>query len=233
MLFLIQYFAYYREILLIFSIFYPIINHSLFMNILYLASGSQARKEALEEAQIPFVVVSHVADERSCDTFLPFGQLLLSIARLKMAYVQLPAGKEGDCCFVLTADTMVQDMRGNVYGKPTDKKHALEMIRALRERGRVGTAFCLEQKKYTQGVWHTHQMISHFSEAFYELDLPDHWIERYLENKPDYLSIAGAIDVKGYGQQFIKRVEGCYGTVVSLPLFELRQALEDIGFFAL
>ncbi len=202
------------------------------MNILYLASGSQARKEALEETKIPFTVISHAADERQCDILLPFNKLLLSIAQLKMAHVQLPAGNDGDCCFVLTADTMVQDMRGNVYGKPEDKEHALLMIRALRERGRVGTAFCLEQRRFLQGLWCTEQTISHFSEACYELDLPDHWIERYLENKPDYLSIAGAIDVKGYGQQFIKKVEGAYGTVVSLPMFELRQALEEIGFFA-
>lgn len=201
------------------------------MKTLYLASASTARQQALDDAKIPYQIITHTADERSCDPYMPFPQLLQAIAELKMEHVQLPAVIEQQHAYVLTADTMVQDMHGNIYGKPVDKENALAMIYALRARGRVGTAFCLDRKKFQQGKWVVDQRIVQFFEAYYELDLPDAWIERYLEHKSNYLSIAGAIDIKDYGQQFIKRVEGSYGTVVSLPLFYLRQALEQVGFF--
>src|SRR5579863_6185861 len=93
---------------------------------LYFGSKSEPRKMLLEEARIPFTVVSQNADESQCDWGLPLPQLVLSIAIYKMQHVILPDGMhEGDICFVLTADTMSHDKMGTIHGKPVDRVDAI------------------------------------------------------------------------------------------------------------
>lgn len=76
------------------------------------------------------------------------------------------------------------------------------------------------------------QRIVKFASAAYQLDIADHWIEIYCEEYPEFLSIAGALIVEEYGAQFFKSLNGSYGVALGLPLFELREALELIGFFS-
>jgi len=199
-------------------------------SILFLASKSPQRQALLQEIQIPFVLLEQDANEHACDWGLPFMQLLESIATYKMDHVILPVGKQDETIFVLTADTMGQDLHGTIHGKPRNKEDALAKIKALRAGGSVATAFCLDKKIYNNGNWQLQQRIIRCVETFYTFDMPDHWIERYLNAEPHYLHISGAIDVTGYGQQFLKTLHGSYSTIIGLPLFELRQSLEEIGF---
>ena len=99
-----------------------------FKHTLFLASSSEARKTLLEECKIPFEIVPQKADEASTDWTLPIEQLVLQITRLKMDNAVLPEGKEGDICFVLTADTLSQDKKGNVQGKPIDRYDAIDKL---------------------------------------------------------------------------------------------------------
>jgi septum formation protein len=66
--------------------------------------------------------------------------------------------------------------------------------------------------------------------AEYTFDIPDIWIDIYLA-KSIGMQTAGAIAVEGYGAQFLKIVDGSYPSIVGLPMFQLRQALEEVGFF--
>lgn len=200
------------------------------MNILYLASSSIRRQELLTQAKIPFTLISQSADEAACDWSLPLPQLLKAIALSKMQHAQIPPAAEGAFCFVVTADTMGQDLQGVAYGKPVDRADAMRMIKALRDGGRCGTAFVLDKKIVKNGQWAVHERIIGYAEMRYTFAMPDHWIDSYLENQPDYLHISGAIDVEGYGAQFLKTVHGSYGAL-SLPLYDLRNALDDLGFF--
>jgi septum formation protein len=201
------------------------------MKNLFLASQSESRQQILTTAKIPFSVIKQTADESQCDWHMPLRQLLESIAVAKMNCAILPEGKDGDEIFVLTADTMGQDQHGAIYGKPTSREDAIGMIKALRGNGMVGTAFCLDKKKYSQNMWHVEKRIIDFAYARYEFSMPDHWIEQYLEHEPDYMHISGAITVDGYGAQFLESVDGSYGAVTGLPMYELRKALDEIGFY--
>ena len=200
-------------------------------NILYIGSKSQPRKMLLEEAKIPFIVVEQDANETQCDWSLPLAQLVLSIALYKMQHVILPLGKtEGEICFVLTADTMSHDKTGKINGKPVDREDAIEKIKAARAGSFLCTAFCLDKKIWRNGVWEIEERIADivFAEFLYVVD--DEWIDYYLEHTP-YLDVSGAIAVEKFGNQFLKSVHGSYSTIIGLPLFEIRQALDRLGFF--
>lgn len=200
-------------------------------NTLLLASKSYSRQKLLREVQIPFAIIGQDADETLCDWGLPLEQLVSSIAKYKMQHALLPAGKEGDTCFVLTADTLSQDLDGTINGKPLDRADAIAMIKRARHGSRLVTAFCLERKKYREGNWKTEKRIEKCVTANYIFDIPDHWIEQYLASSSIALSAANAITIEEYGSQFLKSIDGSYSAIVGLPLYELRQALEQVGFY--
>jgi septum formation protein len=210
-------------------------------NILYFGSKSQSRRMLLEESQIPFVTVDQDADESQCDWGLPLPQLVLSIALYKMQHVILPDGKqEGDICFVLTADTMGQDKMGVIHGKPVDRADAIAKIKAAANGSYLCTAFCVDRKVWRTGPtsprlrragkWVIEERVADVVDAEFLYLVPDNWIDIYLEKTP-YLEVSGAIAVEKFGNQFLKTVHGSYSTIIGLPLFEVREALEKLGFF--
>lgn len=201
------------------------------MSILYFGSKSKPRRMLLEEAQIPFVVVDQHADEAQCDWGLPLPQLVLSIALYKMQHVLLPEGTyEGEVCFVLTADTMSHDATGKIHGKPIDRDDAIAKIKAARDGSFLCTAFCLDRKIWRQGKWEIDERVADIVSSHFVYYVADEWIDYYLERTP-YLDVSGGIAVENFGNQFLKTVSGSYSTIIGLPLFELRNALEKLGFY--
>ncbi|MCL5875551.1 MAG: Maf family protein [Candidatus Dependentiae bacterium] len=201
-------------------------NHTLF-----LGSKSQSRQMLLREAQIPFVLANQDADEAVCDWNLPLEQAVAAIAAYKMQHVILPHSSEGDCCFVLTADTLSTDVHGKLNGKPVDRADAIKKIKDNRDSMiHLATAFCLERKVYHNGQWHQEELIDRVICARYLFDVPDAWIDIYLE-KSLGLTTSGAVAIELFGSQFLKTIEGSYTTIIGLPLFEVREALTELGFF--
>lgn len=200
------------------------------MKSLYLGSTSASRKSLLAAADIPFICLPLDVDEKKCDWTLPLPQLVSTIAAYKMLHVQLPGGHESQEIYVLTADTLSQDARGTITGKPTSHDDAREMIRAARNGMITSTAFCLEKKRYTQGHWHTVDCAAQAVQAQYHFEVPEPWLEWYLTHSRG-LECSGAIAIEDHGGLFLRDVQGSYTTIAGLPLFELRQALEVMGFF--
>ena len=200
-------------------------------NSLYLGSSSQSRQMLLKQARIPFSLIKQSADETLCDWNLPLPEVVKHIALYKMAHCLLPKAQEGDICFVLTADTLSRDPRGTIQGKTASKADAIAILRSIR-KGLVttGTAFCLERKRYSNGLWITEEQILEYVQAQYIFDVPDAWIEIYMQSFDGQLGTA-SINIEEFGNLFLKELRGSYATVVGLPLYELRQALEKIGFY--
>jgi septum formation protein len=197
---------------------------------LYLASKSASRQKLLREAQIPYEIIGQDADEAHCDWGLPLEQVVSSIARYKMDHAIVPAASEGDVCFVLTADTLSQDLDGTINGKPVDRADAVAMIKRAREGSRLATAFCLDRKKYCNGTWVIDKRIERCVTAQYIFDIPDMWVERYID-ATIALHASNAIVIDDFGGQFLKTVHGSYSTIIGLPMVEVREALELLGFF--
>jgi len=199
---------------------------------IYLGSSSYSRQMLLKQAHIPFELVKQTADETKCDWMQPVHEIVKNIALYKMDHVVLPAEKEGLECLVLTADTLSVDCRGKIHGKPIDNKDAIAKIKAVRD-GIIttGTAFCLDKKKYINGKWETQERILKYVKATYFFQVPDEWLERYFSYSVAN-NTAGAISVEEYGNLFLKHVEGSYSAIIGLPLYELREALDALGFYA-
>lgn len=198
---------------------------------LLLGSQSVSRQMLLNEARIPFELIGQYADEAQCDWGLPLKQAVVSIAQHKMNHVIMPEGCDGDIRFVLTADTLSVDAQGILNGKPKDLEDAINKIRL--NRGIVhelATAFCLERKVFTDGQWRTQARIDRVVGASYIFDIPDEWLSIYLK-KTIALKASGAVAVEQFGSQFLKSITGSYTTIIGLPLFELREALTELGFY--
>lgn len=199
-------------------------------NILLLASQSLSRRKLLSEIAIPFVLIDQEANEQACDWTLPLSALVESIAKHKMDHIIMPQGVAGKELFVLTADTLTQNEQGTILGKPTSREDAIQMLTSIRDGARVGTAFCLDKKIYQFDRWQIQERIIIYVESYCLFNVPDNWINRYLENTRA-LSCSGAIELEKYGQQFLELINGSYTTILGLPLCELREALEKLHFF--
>jgi septum formation protein len=199
-------------------------------HVLYLASQSPSRQLLLQEAKIPFVLVPQQADEYVCDWRLPLDQLVAAISLYKMEQLQLSPGKQREIIWVLTADTLSQDKNGRVQGKPKDVADAIAKLKEARDGTRLCTAFCLDKKEFRDNRWVLVERIHQVVPAEYRFVVPDSWIERYIKNTIS-LAVSNAIAVEQYGTQFLKEVRGSYSTIVGLPMFEVREALEKLEFF--
>lgn len=197
---------------------------------LYLGSKSRSRRELLDAAAIAYEVVEQDADETICDWNRPFNEIVKAIALYKMEHVALPSGcQAGDSCFVLTADTMTCNVDGSINGKPVDRDDAIRMIKYASHGAITGTAFCLDKKIWSNGAWHMEQRIERYAQGTCSFIVPDSWLDIYLAQSFVYSS-AGALFVEGFGAQFVREVSGSYTAIQGLPMFELRQALTEIGF---
>lgn len=202
------------------------------MNILYLGSKSTSRRMLLDQAKIPYMLVEQDADEGQCDWTQTLQKVTEDIALYKMSQLILPLGqKEGDICYVLTADTLSVDAQGMISGKPVDRQDAIKKIKQARDGMLTGTSFCLDKRLWHNNAWQVSKRICRYVEATYEFIVPDEMIETYLDNS---LGMKGtqAIAVEEYGAQFLKVVHGSYTAIVGLPVFEVREELKKLGFFS-
>jgi len=202
-----------------------------YTHILYLASKSPSRQMLLKESRIPFILLPQHADESLCMTGGTIEDTVLRIAQSKMAHAVLPSHTDsGETIFVLTADTMVQDAQGVIHGKPVDRADARAKLIGARQGNYLATAFCVERKKWYNGAWQTDVRIEQIVTSRYLFSIPDQWLEYYLDTTLG-MQCAGAAAVEGFGAQFLKIIEGSHSCIIGLPLYEVRETLEKLGFF--
>ena len=203
------------------------------MKRLFLASGSAGRKKLLSESLIDFEVVDQDADESEVSLDAPLQEVVQNLAQLKMGHVILPDDVQEDQeLFILTADTLTVGHDGKYLGKPKNREHAIDMIKSHRGRMTLtGTGFCLEKRIYVDGSWKAEKQILGYVEGGCDFHVSDADLDFYLDNIP-FLKVSGGVSLgKGrFSHQFCKAVEGSYSAIIGLPMFEVRQALVEIGF---
>jgi septum formation protein len=200
--------------------------------VLYIASNSASRKKLLEQAKIPFQVIAQDADESLVQTNQSLSDIVVQIAMLKMEHAQIPSGiVDGDICFVLTADTLGLTMCGRILCKPIDRKDAISMLQDSRQGTWTATGFCLRKLQWQHDMWVVVQQVVDYDQAQSIFDVPDAFTDFYLDNIP-FLSVSGAISIESFGGQFLQSVNGSYEAVVGLPMFKIRQALFEVGFYS-
>ncbi len=178
-----------------------------------LASGSPRRRELLAALIDDFeVVVSGVDEPWELD---PVANAV-NLARAKASDVH----KRRPGTIVIGADTIVFDGERS-YGKPADAGEALAMWSALRGRThRVVTGIAVASDESTDAT-------AILAEV--ELTgLDDEAIHAYVASgRP--MDKAGAYAIQDEDVPTVTRLDGCYCSVMGLPLWTLKAALERAG----
>lgn len=185
--------------------------------LLILASASPRRRELLGLLDVSFTVDPSGADEVPPANATP-EEVARALAQMKAREVAV----RHPAAYILGADTLVT-IDGEILGKPRDGADGARMLRLLRGRiHRVPTGIALIAPDGTmQSFVETATVTMH---PYTEIA-----IGAYLATGEPF-DKAGAYAVQGAGGALVASVEGCYATVVGLPLCRVAMLLRDAGF---
>ena len=187
---------------------------------LILASGSQSRKQMLEEAGICFEIIKTDTDEDALKKEmhgLPFEQLVIKLASAKAINVSI----ENPNHVVIGGDQMcVCDSQ--VFDKPGSVKKAIENLKLL--SGTVHfqhSGVCLF--KNGKSLWEYSEVVTMKMHNLSEEEIIN-YVE--LENP---VNAAGAYKFESLGCNLFSSVDGSSYTVRGMPLLPLLNALREMN----
>jgi septum formation protein len=176
---------------------------------LVLASSSPRRQQLLAQLGIQFEVRPAALDE----TPLPDEEARAHVERLAIAKARAVAAA-GEV--VLAADTTVE-LDGRIFGKPTDPRHALDMLRLLQGRTHhvhTGVAVLAGQV-----------MTSTVVSSDVRLARADDELLAWYVATGESADKAGAYALQGAGALLVAEIHGSPTNVIGLPLHEVRLLL--------
>jgi septum formation protein len=181
---------------------------------LVLASSSGYRKMLLERLGLPFAVATPSVEEAQLPGESP-AELALRLAELKARAVA-PAHQAA----LIIGSDQVAEFAGTAIGKPRDRAHALEMLRAMRGRSVVfHTALAL----LNAGSGRLQLALVDVASTFRSLD--DAALEAYLDADQPY-DCAGAVRAETLGVTLFTRIVSDDPTaLIGLPLIRLTDML--------
>ena len=186
---------------------------------IYLASKSPRRRELLEQMQVAFEILPidtpEIADpNETSDAY----SRRITKEKLDAAWKTIIQDQLTPMP-VLCADTEVV-LDGVILGKPIDEHDAFQMI-----------------KRY---AGKTHEVITSVGITFYDYqkiemnktfvtfsNMTDREIKHYLTSG-NYKDKSGGYGIQSYIGQFISRIDGCFYSVMGLPLNTAREMLNDL-----
>ena len=122
---------------------------------------------------------------------------------------------------VLCADTEVV-LDDKILGKPRDKQDAFNMLKSYSGRS--------HQVITSVGVtWFDYQKVVLQKTIVTFANMTDADIYQYLETD-NYKDKSGSYGIQSYIGQFIRHIDGCFYSVMGLPLNAVRELLMDLEF---
>ena len=186
---------------------------------LVLASASPRRRELLRWLVAEYELDTALIDESP----RPGEPATVLVARLARAKAEVVAARRPDA-WILAADTIVE-IDGDILGKPTDARDAVDMLGRLSGREhRVFTGFTL----LAPGGDHRGGTVES-RVVFRPLDAQR--IESYVATG-EPLDKAGSYAIQGRGAGLVARVDGSFTNVIGLPLDEVGALLGEAGLLA-
>jgi len=185
---------------------------------LILASASPRRKLLLEQAGYNFEIIESCIDETIV------GTAGFCVETLALRKAKAVAEKVGDNAIIIAADTLVS-IDGRVLEKPKDHAEAFDMLRLL--SGNKHTVYTGVAIIATLGGGQSPAL--HFVEStdVFFRHLTDQEIHAYIATKEPF-DKAGAYGIQGYGATLVHRIEGCFYSVMGLPIARLHVELSKI-----
>ncbi|WP_417481246.1 Maf family protein [Maricaulis sp.] len=192
------------------------------MSRLILASGSQIRRQILQDAGIGFATIKSDVDEdqlKAEHSGLSPAEIALLLANAKAGQV---SAQHPDA-FVLGAD-QTMELDGQLLDKLPRRDLARERLQAMRGQPHQLHAG-LALVRGGQPVWQHQQSSTLWVRAF-----SDDFLDHYLAKAGDELTASvGAYAFEGLGAQLFERVDGEFHAVLGLPLVPLLGALRQQG----
>lgn len=186
---------------------------------IYLASKSPRRKELLTQMGIEFDVLiidtpEIIAPNESAETY----SMRVTKEKLDAAGVQITQDHLISLP-ILCADTEVI-LDGKILGKPRNWDDAYTMLKSYSGRThQVITSVGISYYDYQKIIMQT----THVTFA----TMTDADINRYLETD-NYKDKSGSYGIQSYIGQFISNINGCFYSVMGLPLNAVREILMDL-----
>lgn len=186
---------------------------------IYLASKSPRRSELLEQMEVPFEVLSIDTPEIVAPNETPEDySRRITQEKLIAAWDKVIQDKLNPMP-VLCADTEVV-LDNTILGKPKDAEDAFQMLKRYSGRThQVITSVGLIYGDYQKIVMNTTLVtFAHMTDAN---------IQHYLTSE-NYNDKSGSYGIQSYIGQFISGIEGCFYSVMGLPLNTVREMLLDL-----
>ena len=185
-------------------------------NILALASNSPRRQQLLALGGWSFNVLVANVDESQHSNEAP-GAYVLRLAETK---ARISASKTKDETIVIAADTAVVDGK-DIFGKPADARDAVRMLKRLRgHTHQVYTGLAL--LRVSDGYSLSDLTVTDVPMR----DYSDEEIEAYVQSG-DPLDKAGAYAIQHERFHPVEKLEGCFASVMGLPLCRLTYLLQQ------
>jgi MAF protein len=187
--------------------------------IIVLASNSPRRRSILSWLDLPFTTTSADIDESPAANETP-AEYVMRLATEKAHACARFAPFGG---VVLAADTTVAD-GDKIIGKPADEEDAERILKQLRKRTHmVHTAIVLITP--SRGT----AMDDICSTAVKMRSYTDEEIKAYLTTG-DAMDKAGAYAIQNTEFHPVEKMNGCFASVMGLPLCHLERTLRKMGF---
>ncbi|MEP6647378.1 MAG: Maf family nucleotide pyrophosphatase [Saprospiraceae bacterium] len=182
---------------------------------LLLASKSPRRQDLLRAAGIDFKLLNVDVEEDYPDEMEVL--LVPEFLARKKAEAALSCIEPGH--IILAADSVVIK-NGEIFGKPKDRDHAIEMTKLLAGHPHlVITGVCIcDNEKTISFSEHTHVWIDPMTQ-----DEIEYYIDHFMP-----LDKAGSYGIQDWiGWVKVSRIEGSYANVMGLPVHKVYQVIRD------
>ncbi len=191
---------------------------------LVLASRSEARRDVLTAAGVPFEVVPIEIDERKLENSLRAERAAPHVIALALACQKAMEGsKTSPGRLILGADQTLS-MNGLGFHKPISRLRAAEQLRLLAGGTHELTSaysFVCDGTVISSGYQSARLTMRQFDDAF---------INRYLDAAgPAILGCVGAYQIEGIGVHLFTSIEGDHSTIMGLPIFPILTFLRSYG----
>ena len=199
-----------------------------------LASRSPRRQELLKQLNIDYQILDIEIDERIKGGVMPEIYVKNMAEAKAMAALKQYREKISNKRLLLTADTAIS-YAGKIIGKPESEAQFLEIMRMLSNKTHtVFTAITLvglHEKEGADSILSKEKFVTMLSESAVTFSiLPEDFIYHYWQSG-EPKDKAGGYAIQGMMAGYIESIKGSYSGIMGLPLFELRKALEEFGYY--
>ena len=189
-----------------------------------LASGSESRKQMLEEAGIIFEVIVSSADEdliKNEISSLPFSEQVVHLAKVKAKLIS----KKYPANIVIGGDQMCV-LGEKLLHKPGTKDKAIESLKLLSNQTHFQhSGVCIFKNQSC--VWHYSETVELKMHSLSEAEIIN-YVE--MENP---INAAGAYKFESLGCNLFSYVNGSSHTIRGMPLIPLLNALRELNIISL